>query len=136
MNTRTGIALTLASMVMIVTACEERSNRNATPTPSSTTGTGATNPDRTDSTRTPSNPSTTAPTTGQPNSKLADDVRMAITGDTTLSQNAKNVEVTSDQSGVVTLRGQVMSQTEKTAIETRVKAVTGVTRVINELQVK
>lgn len=50
------------------------------------------------------------------------------------ANTAQAVSVTS-ANGEVTLRGTVASETEKQAIETRVKAVNGVTRVNNQLKV-
>jgi hyperosmotically inducible periplasmic protein len=66
--------------------------------------------------------------------KITQDIRSALTGDDSLSTDAKNVKViTSD--GTVTLRGPVKSAKEKTQIEAKAKQVTGVKRVENQLEV-
>lgn len=63
-------------------------------------------------------------------------IRRAIMDDKSMSVNAQNVKIITEQSGVVTLRGPVDSQAEKDAIEAKAKGVAGVTRVDNQLEVK
>lgn len=67
--------------------------------------------------------------------KITADIRSAILADEQMSVNAQNCKVITD-AGVVTLRGPVESQAEKDAIETKARAVAGVVRVVNELEVK
>lgn len=67
--------------------------------------------------------------------KLAQEVRQALMEDDSLSFNAKNVKVIV-QAGVVTLRGVVDSQDEKTRIATKTQALAGVNRVEDLLEVK
>jgi hyperosmotically inducible protein len=62
-------------------------------------------------------------------------VRKAVVDDKALSVNAKNVKITTANS-VVTLRGPVKSEQEKSAIESKAKAVAGVSRVDNLLEVE
>lgn len=62
-------------------------------------------------------------------------VRQAIVDDKALSTNAHNCKVITDK-GVVTLRGVVDSDAERDLIETKAKAVPGVVRVDNQLEVK
>jgi osmotically-inducible protein OsmY len=52
-----------------------------------------------------------------------------------MSANARNVKVVTI-SGVVTLRGPVQSEDEKSSIERKAKAAGGVTSVDNQLEVK
>jgi hyperosmotically inducible periplasmic protein len=66
--------------------------------------------------------------------KITQEVRRAITSDDTLSTNAQNVKVITDN-GTVTLRGPVNSAKEKTEIEAKAKQVAGVKRVDNQLEV-
>jgi hyperosmotically inducible periplasmic protein len=66
--------------------------------------------------------------------KITQEVRRAITSDDTLSTNAQNVKIITDN-GTVTLRGPVNSQKEKTDIESKAKQVAGVKRVDNQLEV-
>lgn len=68
--------------------------------------------------------------------KITAAIRRAILDDKSMSVNAQNVKIVTEQSGVVTLRGPVDTQAEKDAIEAKAKAVAGVTRVDNQLEVK
>ena len=68
--------------------------------------------------------------------KITADIRRAIMDDKAMSINAQNCKIITDKSGVVTLRGPVASQTEKDAIESKAKAIAGVSSVVNELEVK
>ena len=65
---------------------------------------------------------------------ITQQIRQAITSDDSLSTNAQNVKVIS-QDGNVTLRGPVKSENEKTAIEAKAKQVAGVKRVDNQIEV-
>lgn len=67
--------------------------------------------------------------------KVTAEVRRAIMADSTMSMNAQNCKIIT-KGGMVTLRGPVNTQAEKDAIETKAKAATGVTSVVNELEVK
>lgn len=75
----------------------------------------------------------------QPNNsvdiKLAAAARDAIANDNSLSTTAHNVKLVA-ANGVVTLRGPVLSEAEKEAVAERVRAVPGVSRVDNQLDVK
>jgi len=62
-------------------------------------------------------------------------VRKAIVKDKTLSTLAHNVKVMV-QGGVVTLRGPVKSDAEKTSVESVAKQVAGVNSVDNQLDIK
>jgi osmotically-inducible protein OsmY len=63
------------------------------------------------------------------------EVRRAIVDDKTMSFNARNAKIITVD-GVVTLRGPVDSQQEKDALEAIAAKCTGVTKVVNELEVK
>jgi hyperosmotically inducible periplasmic protein len=69
--------------------------------------------------------------------KLADQVRTAVNGGTAeaTTDASKNIQV-SASGGTVTIKGTVKSDTEKSRIETAAKAVPGVTKVENQLEVK
>ena len=67
--------------------------------------------------------------------RITADVPKAITDDISMSVNARNVKIVT-LNGVVTLRGPVESQAEKDAIEAKTKGVAGVSRVVNQLEVK
>ncbi|MGJ0485227.1 MAG: BON domain-containing protein [Methylomicrobium sp.] len=62
-------------------------------------------------------------------------IRKAITDDDSLSVNAQNVKVIT-RNGMVTLRGPVDSEAEKTKLQTIVKQVSGVSQVDNQLETK
>lgn len=76
---------------------------------------------------------------GDADQKLADQVRSAISGGpagaAANADAAKNIEV-SASGGVVTLKGTVKTEAEKTQAESQAKSVAGVTKVENQLQVK
>jgi osmotically-inducible protein OsmY len=60
-------------------------------------------------------------------------VRETLTSDETLSIDAQNVKIIT-RDGVVTLRGQVKSSAEKTAVAMAAKRTAGVKRVEDQLQ--
>ena len=62
-------------------------------------------------------------------------IRKSVTDDNSLSVNAHNVKITT-AGGVVTLRGPVKSEQEKSAIEAKAKQVAGVTKVDNLIEVE
>ncbi len=62
-------------------------------------------------------------------------IRRAVVGDKALSFTAKNVKIIT-VGGKVTLRGPVKSDEEKSLIEAKAKAATGVASVDNQLEVK
>lgn len=66
--------------------------------------------------------------------ELAQKVRKAITADKTLSTYAHNVKVIV-QDGMVTLKGPVRSDEEKTLVEAKATEVAGAGKVTNELTV-
>jgi hyperosmotically inducible periplasmic protein len=74
----------------------------------------------------------------QPNNsadiRLAASVRKAVVGDHSLSTKAHNVKLVA-ASGVVTLRGPVISATEKAKVGQVVQSVAGVSEVNNQLDV-
>ncbi len=67
--------------------------------------------------------------------RITADIRKAIMSDRQMSVNGQNCKVIT-MNGAVTLRGPVDSAAEKDSIETKAKAVAGVTSVTNELEVK
>ena len=78
-------------------------------------------------------------TTGDQSENEADrtitqNIRQVITADDSLSTNAKNVKIITND-GTVTLRGPVKSEKEKAEIEAKAKQVAGVKRVDNQLEI-
>lgn len=66
--------------------------------------------------------------------KITQEVRKAVTSDDSLSVDAKNVKIITND-GTVTLRGPVKSDKEKSEIEAKAKQVAGVKKVDNQLEV-
>ena len=78
-------------------------------------------------------------TTGDQSENEADrtitqNIRRAVTADDSLSTNAKNVKIITNN-GTVTLRGPVKSEKEKAEIEAKAKQVAGVKSVDNQLEI-
>jgi len=65
---------------------------------------------------------------------ITQNIRRAVTADGSLSTNAKNVKIITNN-GMVTLRGPVKSEKEKAEIEAKAKQVAGVKSVDNQLEV-
>ena len=65
---------------------------------------------------------------------ITQNIRRAVTADDSLSTNAKNVKIITNN-GTVTLRGPVKSEKEKAEIEAKAKQVAGVKGVDNQLEV-
>ena len=85
--------------------------------------------DRNEATKTPGDQSE-----NEADRTITQTIRKAITGDDSLSTNAKNVKIITND-GTVTLRGPVKSEKEKTDIEAKAKQVAGVKSVDNQLEV-
>ncbi len=105
-----------------------RDSRSTTTTPQPD-NTAVNERDRNSSTPTPMNQSESAE-----DIRITADIRKAVLGIDRLSVNGQNCKIIT-RAGVVTLRGPVASQEEKDMIATKAQAVTGVTSVVNELEV-
>jgi len=84
--------------------------------------------DRGDRTLTPTDQSNSAPDV-----ELTQTIRKGITSDDTMSMQARNIKVITQQ-GVVTLRGVVVSSEEKAAIEA-ISQRAGARRIDNQLEI-
>ena len=71
----------------------------------------------------------------RPDRDIARDIRRSIMQDKSLSTYAHNIKVIA-QNGMVTLKGPVRSEDEKTAIEAKAAAVVGKDKVTSQLEVK
>lgn len=146
-TTRTAALLVLSGLA--IAGCQRYEGQDGTNTTPNNNRTGTNNTTGTNTTATPTAPDNTdrnkvdrddASKTPMDQGQNAADVnitaaiRKAIMDDSTMSVNAQNCKVITER-GVVTLRGPVDSQAEKDAIEAKAKAVTGVTSVINQLEV-
>jgi osmotically-inducible protein OsmY len=66
--------------------------------------------------------------------QLTQQIRRAVMQDRTLSTSAHNVKIIT-QNGVVTLKGQVPSEDDKAAVETKAAELAGRDKVVNEITV-
>jgi hyperosmotically inducible protein len=85
--------------------------------------------DRNEATKTPADQSE-----NEADRTITQNIRKALTDDDSLSTNAKNVKIITND-GTVTLRGPVKSEKEKADIEAKAKQVAGVKSVDNQLEV-
>ncbi|MDQ3563500.1 MAG: BON domain-containing protein [Pseudomonadota bacterium] len=67
--------------------------------------------------------------------KITAEIRRAVVGDDSLSLNAQNVKIIT-LNRVVTLRGPVESEAEKTTIDKLARQAAGVTQVQNQLEIE
>jgi hyperosmotically inducible protein len=124
------ITLLLLSMVLIVGCSKDRSeDKQVSQTAAEPDNSGRNVRDRSGDTKTPGDQSE-----NEADRTITQNIRQAITGDESLSTNAKNVKIITND-GTVTLRGPVKSEKEKTEIEAKAKQVAGVKRVDNQLEV-
>jgi hyperosmotically inducible periplasmic protein len=113
--------LLFSSLCLLLTACENMGNR--------TDNTGRNARDRSSQTVTPGNQGET-----ETDRLTTQRIRQAIVEDDSLSTNAKNIKVITSNN-VVTLRGIVNDEREKNEIEQKVKALNGIKKVQNELEI-
>ena len=71
----------------------------------------------------------------QPDRELARQIRRVIIQDKSLSSYAHNVKIIA-QNGMVTLKGPVRSDEEKTAVEAKAAEIAGADKVTSQLEVK
>lgn len=141
----------LASTVLAAAGLAGCDDRNATntrtttttketaPAPKDTTPKPPPAPDNTANNRKDSNTDAKTPVDQSESSasiRITADIRRAIMEDGNMSVNAQNCKIITDEAGVVTLRGVVNTQQEKDSIDAKAKAVVGVTRVDNQLEIK
>jgi hyperosmotically inducible periplasmic protein len=132
MNSRTFSILLVSTLALSLGACDGGTSGSA-PTSQGTTpadNTARNRADQNSTAKTPLDQSNTASDT-----RITADIRKSVLNDSTLSTNAHNCKIITEQ-GVVTLRGPVNSQAEKDTVEAKAKVVAGVTSVVNEIEVK
>jgi hyperosmotically inducible periplasmic protein len=71
----------------------------------------------------------------RPDREITRDIRRSIVQDKSLSTYAHNIKIIS-QNGMVTLKGPVRSEEEKTAIEGKAAEIAGKDKVTSQLEVK
>jgi hyperosmotically inducible periplasmic protein len=124
------ITLLLLSMVLIVGCSKDRSeDKQVSQTAVEPDNSGRNVRDRSGDTKTPGDQSE-----NEADRTITQNIRQAITGDESLSTNAKNVKIITTD-GTVTLRGPVKSEKEKAEIEAKAKQVAGVKKVDNQLEI-
>lgn len=115
--------LLLSSLCLLLSACanDNKASINAD-------NTGRNVRDRSDQALTSGNQSES-----EADRTITQKIRQAIMDDNSLSNNAKNIKIMTIN-GVVTLRGPVENNREKTEIGKKARAVTGVKNVENQLE--
>ena len=121
-------------LVFLVFGCKKKEDLSKNDRPSQTTAvapdnTGRNERDRNDATKTPGDQSES-----EADRTISQNIRKAVTADDSLSTNGKNVKIITVD-GVVTLRGPVKSEAEKTNIESKAKQIAGVKNVENQLEI-
>ena len=119
--------------VFLVFGCSKKDDVSKTDQPSQTAvapdNSGRNERDRNDATKTAGDQSES-----EADRTISQKIRKAITEDDSLSTNGKNVKIITVD-GVVTLRGPVKSEAEKTKIESKAKQIAGVKNVENQLEI-
>ena len=123
------ITLLLLSIVLMVGCSKNQSEDKQVSQTVEPDNSGRNVRDRDDQTKTPGDQSE-----NEADRTITQNIRQALTADDSLSTNAKNVKIITND-GTVTLRGPVKSEKEKTDIEAKAKQVAGVKRVDNQLEV-
>jgi osmotically-inducible protein OsmY len=123
------ITLLLFSMVLMVGCSKNQSEDKQISQTVEPDNSGRNVRDRDDQTKTPADQSE-----NEADRTITQNIRQALTADDSLSTNAKNIKIITND-GTVTLRGPVKSEKEKTDIEAKAKQVAGVKRVDNQIEV-
>ena len=123
------ITLLLLSMVLMVGCSKNPSEEKQVSQTVAPDNSGRNVRDRDNQTKTPGDQSE-----NEADRTITQNIRQAITADDSLSTNAKNVKIITND-GTVTLRGPVKSEKEKSDIEAKAKQVAGVKRVDNQIEV-
>ena len=124
------IIVLLFSTLLVVACSKNRSdNKQVSQTAVEPDNSGRNVRDRDDQNKT-----TGAQSENEADRTITQNIRRAVTADDSLSTNAKNVKIITNN-GMVTLRGPVKSEKEKAEIEAKAKQVAGVKSVDNQLEV-
>jgi len=114
-----------------ILGCDSNTNRpvtsDRTTSPPSSPAPSATNPSATSS-------SPSAAATSATDQALAQRITSSLREDSSLAGTAPNITVEVNN-GTVTLKGSVNSQQQRSDIESKVRNITGVTQVVNNLEV-
>jgi hyperosmotically inducible periplasmic protein len=121
--------LFLISAVIVGAGCSRDREAPKTTAAVEADNTGRNVRDRNDATKTAEDQSE-----NEADRTITQNIRKTINSDDSLSTNAKNVKIITND-GIVTLRGPVKSEKEKVDIEAKAKQVSGVKRVDNQLEI-
>lgn len=121
------LAILAVSMMLSATTLAIAQDTPQTPAPDNT----KTN----DRDRSPSQPTADQQKENRPDRDITRDIRRSITEDKSLSTYAHNVKVISEN-GMVTLKGPVRSEEEKSAVEAKAAEIVGKDKVTSQLEVK
>jgi osmotically-inducible protein OsmY len=124
-----GIALLGTLLIFGCSKDRNESDQAATSSSVEADNTGRNVRDRDGATKTPGDQAE-----NEQDRNITQEVRKAVTSDDSLSTNAKNVKIITND-GNVTLRGPVKDEKEKSEIEAKAKQVAGVKRVDNQLEI-
>jgi hyperosmotically inducible periplasmic protein len=121
-------------LVFLAFGCSKKEDVSKNEAPSQTAAVPADNSgrnerDRNDATKTAGDQSES-----EADRTISQNIRKAVTSDDSVSTNGKNVKIITVD-GVVTLRGPVKSETEKTNIAAKAQQIAGVKNVENQLEV-
>src|SRR5262245_12464829 len=132
---RTTAWLLLVSLLCRMTACSTEDNKSTDTTTPPPAAKDADNTARNADTSALSQTTPGDQGENEADLKISAAIRKAVVDDNALSVNGHNVKIVT-AGGVVTLRGPVKTEQERTAIESKDKQVAGVTRVDNLLEVE
>jgi hyperosmotically inducible periplasmic protein len=121
-------------LVFLAFGCSKKEDVSKNEAPSQTAAVPADNSgrnerDRNDATKTAGDQSES-----EADRTISQNIRKAVTSDDSVSTNGKNVKIITVD-GVVTLRGPVKSEAEKTNIAAKAQQIAGVKNVENQLEV-
>ena len=122
------LVLTLLILLLGCSKKDEAKNNQASPTVAADNS-GKNVRDRDDAMKTSGDQSES-----EADRTISQNIRQAINADDSLSTNGKNVKIITAE-GVVTLRGPVKNETEKTNIVAKARQIAGVKSVENQLEI-
>ena len=125
-----GAPLVLTLLILLLGCSKKEEAKNDQPSPTVAADNSAKNVrDRDDATKTSGDQSES-----EADRTISQNIRQAINADDSLSTNGKNVKIITAE-GVVTLRGPVKDETEKTNIVAKAQQIAGVRSVENQLEI-
>jgi osmotically-inducible protein OsmY len=125
-----GAPLVLTLLILLLGCSKKEEAKSDQPSPTVAADNSAKNVrDRDDATKTSGDQSES-----EADRTISQSIRQAINADDSLSTNGKNVKIITAE-GVVTLRGPVKNETEKTNIVAKAQQIAGVKSVENQLEI-